>query len=146
MVGPTTLQNINKRIVDFEYAVRGRQAIVAESLEARLAQGEKLPFRHVTACNIGNPQQLGQRPITFIRQVAACMECPELRSRDLFPPDVVARYTFPHSKDFYYIYRSGELLQACGSIGAYSNSQGIPLIRHRVAAFIGVLNIIKVVF
>ena len=35
----------------------------------RLAAGEKLPFKKLIYCNIGNPQSLGQQPITFHRQV-----------------------------------------------------------------------------
>jgi alanine transaminase len=31
--------------------------------------GVKFPFKKVTYCNIGNPQQLNQKPITFFRQV-----------------------------------------------------------------------------
>ena len=29
-------------------------------------------------CNIGNPQQLGQKPITFFRQVIALMDYPDV--------------------------------------------------------------------
>jgi hypothetical protein len=30
---------------------------------------EKVPFKSVIGINIGNPQELGQKPITFFRQV-----------------------------------------------------------------------------
>jgi alanine transaminase len=33
------------------------------------AIGAKLPFKEIISCNIGNPQDLGQKPITFFRQV-----------------------------------------------------------------------------
>jgi hypothetical protein len=43
-----------------------------------LAAGEMRPFKQVVYCNIGNPQQLGQKPITFFRQVLALCEYPQL--------------------------------------------------------------------
>ena len=40
----------------------------AQELQARLvAKPGSLPFERVVYCNIGNPQQLGQAPITFFR-------------------------------------------------------------------------------
>ena len=81
------------------------------------------------SCNIGNPQQLKQQPITFYRQVSALMEYPALMTthkalgEQIFPADAIERAT--------------ELLEAMGSsTGAYSHSQGIPLVRQRVAEFI----------
>lgn len=84
----------------------------------------------ITACNIGNPQQLKQKPITFFRQVAALVEYPDLLKESslgkfptLFPADAIARAT--------------EVIAAVGgSVGAYTTSQGIPLVRQRVAEFI----------
>lgn len=34
-----------------------------------LDQKKSLPFDRIINCNIGNPQQLSQKPITFFRQV-----------------------------------------------------------------------------
>lgn len=64
-----------------------------------------------------------------IRQVAALTEYPELikLAPDAFPSDVVAR--------------AQEILNDVGSIGAYSHSQGIPLIRKHVAEFIQSTNV-----
>lgn len=83
-----------------------------------------LPFDRITQCNIGNPQQLGQQPITFFRQVAALVEYPPLLEQsNLFPKDAIRR--------------ARSLLQSCnGQIGAYSHSQGIPAVRQHVAEFI----------
>ena len=52
------------------------------------------------------------------------MEYPELAEKapGVFPPDVVAR--------------AKELYEEIGSIGAYSQSQGVPYIRENVAKFI----------
>ena len=63
------INNMNPLIKNMEYAVRGRLAIRAEEINNQLAQGQKFPFDTVVNCNIGNPQQLNQAPISFFRQV-----------------------------------------------------------------------------
>lgn len=81
--------------------------------------------------NIGNPQQLEQRPITFFRQVLALMDYPDLIldpknlpiTSKLFPEDAISR-----AKQY--------LAGMGGSTGAYSHSKGIPIIRRHVADFI----------
>jgi hypothetical protein len=60
---------MNEHIKNVEYAVRGELAIKAETLKKQLSQPNKLPFNTIVNCNIGNPQQLQQKPITFFRQV-----------------------------------------------------------------------------
>jgi alanine transaminase len=124
-----TVELTNPALRKVEYAVRGELAIRAEAYRVQLQDGtgkDKLPFDAVVSSNIGNPQQKGldQRPLTFPRQVAALTEYPELMhtARDAFPPDAIER--------------AKELLDEVGSIGAYSHSQGIPLIRKHVAEFI----------
>ncbi|KAI8824035.1 pyridoxal phosphate-dependent transferase [Fimicolochytrium jonesii] len=127
-----TLATINPAVVECEYAVRGALAIRAEELKKEIAAKGRAQagFRSITSCNIGNPQQLGQTPITFFRQVAALIEYPNLldaQHRDaikgMFAPDAIER--------------AQKLLKAMGgSVGAYTHSQGIPLIRENVAKFI----------
>ncbi|KAH7929244.1 PLP-dependent transferase [Leucogyrophana mollusca] len=126
---PLTVDSLNPAILNVQYAVRGELAIKAEEHRVNLqenGQASGLPFDRVISTNIGNPQQKGldQPPITFVRQVAALMEWPDLRrlAPDVFPKDVIARAT--------------ELYEEIGSVGAYSHSQGVPLIRKSVANFI----------
>jgi hypothetical protein len=58
-----------------QYAVRGEIVAHAARLAAQLAtQPGSLPFSRVVLCNIGNPQQLGQQPLTFYRHVT-CAPC-----------------------------------------------------------------------
>lgn len=64
-----TVDTMNPLIRTVEYAVRGRLAIRAEEIRDQLREGKKFPFDTVVNCNIGNPQQLNQKPITFFRQV-----------------------------------------------------------------------------
>lgn len=66
-----SVDNINPAVVHAEYAVRGELALRANVLTEQLnkhGQGD-LPFSDVVHCEIGNPQALDQKPLTFIRQV-----------------------------------------------------------------------------
>lgn len=66
-----TRESINPAVVAAEYAVRGAIPLRAEELRDELAAGSSaLPFDTVVSCNIGNPQQLDQQPLTFLRQVS----------------------------------------------------------------------------
>ncbi|GAB5365489.1 hypothetical protein AAMO2058_001062600 [Amorphochlora amoebiformis] len=125
---PLTLDTINPKVVEAQYAVRGEIVIRAEGYKKELMQGNtKLPFQEIVSCNIGNPQELHQKPITFFRQVIALVSYPELldtpQVTELFPEDAVSR-----AKEYL----------ACipGGTGAYSHSMGIPAIREQVASFI----------
>lgn len=81
-----SVDNINPKLVKAEYAVRGYIAQKAEEYRQKLGAGNSdLPFDKVTQCNIGNPQALGQKPITFFRQVLALMDYPEVRSTPSWP-------------------------------------------------------------
>lgn len=66
-----TVKNMNPLIKQVEYAVRGKLAIRAEEIRTDLETGKgSYGFNKVVSCNIGNPQQLNQTPITFFRQVS----------------------------------------------------------------------------
>ncbi|KAJ3416373.1 hypothetical protein HDV05_001941 [Chytridiales sp. JEL 0842] len=129
------LSKINPDVVRVEYAVRGEIAIRAEQLRQQLAEKPgSLPFSKIVNCNIGNPQQLKQRPITFFRQVASLVDYPDL-IEDMKRGDERAKVLaswFP--KDA--VERAETYLKDIGSTGAYSHSQGIPIIRKEVARFI----------
>ncbi|XP_075776055.1 alanine aminotransferase 1 isoform X2 [Pelodiscus sinensis] len=88
------------------------------------AEGVKKPFTEVIKANIGDAHAMGQRPVTFLRQVSALCLYPELLNDPLFPAD--ARQ------------RAHRLLAGCGgqSAGAYTASPGIELIRQDVARYI----------
>ncbi|KAJ3369503.1 hypothetical protein GGF31_005213 [Allomyces arbusculus] len=125
-----TVDTINPHVRTAEYAVRGELAIRSEALRKKLqTDPDSLPFAQVISCNIGNPQQLGQPPITFLRQVTALLEYPALLDpanrelvQNLFPEDAIAR--------------AEKLHKAIPALGAYSHSMGIPAIRESVAKFI----------
>ena len=69
--------NISADVREAAYAVRGEIVQHAQELQARLlAKPGSLPFERVVYCNIGNPQQLGQAPITFFRCEPCVRLCP----------------------------------------------------------------------
>jgi alanine transaminase len=72
-----TKSSINPHVLNAEYAVRGAIPLRAEELRVQLEKGAgsngdgtKLGFDKIISCNIGNPQQLDQKPLTFLRQVS----------------------------------------------------------------------------
>jgi alanine transaminase len=54
-------------------------------------QGVKKPFTEVIKANIGDAQAMGQKPITFIRQVISLVAYPDLLCSKEFPEDVKSR-------------------------------------------------------
>ncbi|KAL1799495.1 hypothetical protein ACET3X_003532 [Alternaria dauci] len=123
--------NINPHVKAAKYAVRGELAVKSEEYRAKLAKGEgkDLPFDTVIAANIGNPQQLDQKPITFFRQVASILENPGLLEHE----DVLLK-SLGYKPDV--LERARKLLKEVKSVGAYSQSQGAPGIRQSVAEYI----------
>lgn len=130
------INNINQHVREAQYAVRGELATRAEGYRAKLKQGhpptppdESLPFDKVISANIGNPQQLDQKPITFFRQVLSILEYPPL----LENPEAL-KSSFGYKQDV--LDRAKWLINEVKSVGAYSQSQGAPGIRDSVARFI----------
>src|SRR5512140_1283473 len=82
-----TLHDLSTNLLKSEYAVRGPIVGRAQQLEQ---QGRKIIY-----CNIGNPQALKQRPLTYLRQLLALLEYPALMDDAAavahFPADVAAR-------------------------------------------------------
>ncbi|KAL0270999.1 UNVERIFIED_CONTAM: hypothetical protein PYX00_008245 [Menopon gallinae] len=119
-----TIENMNENLIRLEYAVRGPLVIRATEIEKELLKGEKKPFKEVLKANIGDCHAMGQRPITFIRQVLALISLPTLMDDPRFPEDVKQRAKL--------------ILEGCkgGSVGSYTDSVGIEIIRNHVAKFI----------
>ncbi|MEI7880946.1 MAG: aminotransferase class I/II-fold pyridoxal phosphate-dependent enzyme [bacterium] len=111
------LEDIGKTVRETQYAVRGPIVARAANLERE--------GREIIYCNIGNPQSLGQKPLTWIRQILALISYPDLliTGKDLFPADVIemAKYIIRQSKY---------------GFGAYTDSKGLRFIREAVANFI----------
>lgn len=130
MLRSLNIDNINPHVKEAKYAVRGELATRSEEYRAKLAKGAKdLPFDKVISANIGNPQQLDQKPITFFRQVLSLVEYPPLLEKE----DVLLNQ-LGYKTDV--IERARWLLKTVGSVGAYSASAGAPGIKESVARFI----------
>ncbi|CAN8072068.1 unnamed protein product [Agarophyton chilense] len=110
---------LNKALQNMQYAVRGELVLRAQKISHELEEGKKLPFSEVIYCNIGNPQSVGQTPITFIRQSLAAVAYPSLLDTGHFSSDIVER--------------ARAFLGRCKSVGAYSESKGVDFVRKRVA-------------
>jgi alanine transaminase len=112
------IEDVDRAVRDAEYAVRGPIVARAQELER---QGRRIIY-----CNIGNPQSLGQRPLTFVRQVLSLVEWPELVDRlpeGAVPADVIETVR--------------RVLRASGhGLGAYTESKGYRFVREAVAEFI----------
>eukprot|EP01134_Creolimax_fragrantissima_P000019 CFRG0019T1 len=127
-----TYDTINHAVRNAEYAVRGAIPLRAEQLKVIIEKEPgKLPYSKIIHCNIGNPQALRQKPISFFRQVVSLSMNPELLKEEkredvlkLYPQDAIDRALTYFGK--------GGIV----STGAYSHSQGIPLIRENIAKFI----------
>jgi alanine transaminase len=111
------MKDLGAAVLATEYAVRGSIVERAQELEK---QG-----REIIYCNIGNPQSLGQKPSTWLRQLLALCEYPALidLGGGVFPVDAVetARAILKGSRH---------------GLGAYSESKGLRFIREAVAEFI----------
>lgn len=119
-----TIDNMNEHIKIMEYAVRGPLVIRAGEIEKDLEKGAKKPFKFVLKANIGDCHAMGQQPITFIRQVLALVTYPSLFNNAEFPEDVKKR--------------ARDILSGCrgGSVGSYTDSTGIEIIRRHIAQYI----------
>lgn len=81
----TMIETVNPKLVEAEYAVRGAITERAAEIEKAVSSGKhNYSFDKVLYCNIGNPQQLNQRPISYPRQLVACCEYPEVRTSCFF--------------------------------------------------------------
>eukprot|EP00586_Coscinodiscus_wailesii_P006342 CAMPEP_0172487578 /NCGR_PEP_ID=MMETSP1066-20121228/16714_1 /TAXON_ID=671091 /ORGANISM="Coscinodiscus wailesii, Strain CCMP2513" /LENGTH=467 /DNA_ID=CAMNT_0013254275 /DNA_START=230 /DNA_END=1633 /DNA_ORIENTATION=- len=114
-----------------QYAVRGSVVIAADQIASDLETNpEKYPFKEIIFTNIGNPHQVGQKCLTWPRQVLALCDLPAEVGVDhpsigqLFPKDAIAR--------------AREIKDALGvaGTGAYSHSKGHIHFRKDVARFI----------
>jgi len=112
------LEEVSHAVRETQYAVRG--PIVARAAELE-RQGKRIIY-----CNIGNPQSLGQRPLTFVRQVLALSEYPELLegpAAATFPEDARAAARLV-------------LRESAHGLGAYTESKGYRFVRQAVADFV----------
>lgn len=86
--------------------------------------------RDIIYTNIGNPQAIGQPPITYYRQVLSLCDLPQEcgvdhpNAHQIFSPEVIA-----HAREL-------RALVGQSGTGAYTHSQGLSGVRRHVADFI----------
>jgi len=115
-----SIDAVNPKVVEAEYAVRGKILDRAGEIERDMAENpDKWPFKEIVRCNIGNPQALGQAPPAFARAV-------------------LSQVVLPKSKGSKQVRERADAYRAAlrGGVGAYSDSQGVSLVREEVATFI----------
>jgi len=112
---------LNQNIIEMEYAVRGEIPIRAAELRRK---GKK-----TIPCNIGNPQALGQKSITFYRQVLSLLEFPErIRTERNRSEQSISDYVLDYAESFLENMETG--------MGAYTDSKGPLFIRESIAKYI----------
>lgn len=127
---------VNKNIIEMQYAVRG-------AIPKRAMELQKMG-RQTIACNIGNPQALGQKPISYYREVIGLLEDPsrikiERKIKEIYKSnsevfdgfkedDMLSDYVLNLAEDI--------LLNIDNNLGAYSESKGFEFIRKAIATFI----------
>lgn len=119
--------HLNQNAVKAKYAVRGKIPTKAEELRQQLDEDpHSVPFTQIINANIGNPQQLDQKPIKFYRQVLSLLEYPDMiddpNASKIFPSDVLQR--------------AKVIMSNLSSVGAYSHSKGVLYFRKVVADYI----------
>ncbi|KAJ3441412.1 hypothetical protein M0812_13423 [Anaeramoeba flamelloides] len=123
-----TVDTLNPKVLKTKYAVRGTVVIRSMEIEEEIRKNpNSYPFDKITSCNIGNPQVLKQKPITFFRDVLSLVQNPRLidhpEAKNIFKGDVLER-----AKEI--------MFHVPGGVGAYTHSQGIPYVRECVSKFI----------
>ena len=111
--------------------MRGKVVILADQISDDLREHpEKYPnFDHIVYTNIGNPHGVGQKALTWPRQVLALVDLPSevgvdhVDAEKMFPADAIRRA------------RSIKQ-QLHGGTGAYSHSQGASCFRKDICEFL----------
>lgn len=122
---------MSRTVRGMEYAVRGPIVIAADKINDELRAGSKdYPFDQIIYTNIGNPHSVGQKPLTWPRQVLALVDLPDEfgvdhpEAQNIFPADAICR--------------AKEIKKGLGGhgTGAYSHSKGAKLFRDDVCKFL----------
>jgi alanine transaminase len=63
------METINQQLIKAEYSVRGGIVVRSDELRKEMEKGKQTSFNNFVYWNIGNPQSLGQLPVTYPREV-----------------------------------------------------------------------------
>ncbi|XP_055332703.1 alanine aminotransferase 1-like [Paramacrobiotus metropolitanus] len=118
------IDTINQDIRKMEYAVKGPLVVRAGEIEKEISAGIAKPFETVIRANIGDCHAMGQPKVTYPRQVMALCTHELLFDDPTIPDD---------AKD-----HARRILASCQgqSLGSYTESAGLKIVREDIAAFI----------
>ncbi|KAK4413719.1 Alanine aminotransferase 2, mitochondrial [Sesamum alatum] len=122
---PLTRDTINPKVWSVSMQSVEKIVILAQRLQEELKNNPNAhPFNEILYCNIGNPQSLGQQPITFFQRGAY---------------DALSHWISEHLIMFLCADSMERALEILHQIpgratGAYSHSQGIKGLRDKIAA------------
>ena len=125
---------VNQNILEMEYAVRGP---IPQRAAKMKEAGSDIIF-----CNIGNPQALGQPPMSYYRQVISLLEEPSKIARERELKALFEESPMSNLRDDDFIADeildlSENILKQTGKgLGAYTESKGYFFVRQAVAKFI----------
>ena len=119
-----TLEDLGRCVTEAKYLIRGSVFQRAQELKELFASGVAMPFPKFYPLHNGNPQLIGQPPITFLRQVIAGAFCPSLLDTEVLAEDVKQRVR-------YFLTNIPN-----GAIGAYSEAIGFKVCRKAVENYI----------
>jgi len=114
-----SVKDLNQKLLDAQYAVRGKIVDAAQKMEE---EGKKVIY-----CNIGNPQIFKQKPLTYVREVLSLVTYPDILKNE----NNLSGYHKDSIKRAKYILEKMPM-----GVGAYSQSPGVPFIREACADFI----------
>ncbi|KAG8192656.1 hypothetical protein JTE90_009686 [Oedothorax gibbosus] len=117
---------INQNFKHFEFPWPWPSLLVnkANEITAEIRKGKKFPFKEVFHLHSGDPQGLGQKPLTFVRKILSLCMDPSLLQNGDYPSDIKQRVS--------------TILTNCigRNTGSYSLSLGLEVVRKQVAKFI----------
>lgn len=122
------LNTINQNILQVKYAIFGLIPTKADEISRELKRTpEKYPFDEVLYCNIGNPQAVGQKPITWYRDILSLINAPHFLDNE----EILKSF----NKDV--VNRTKAILKCLpNGMGGYSKSLGNCIIKQKVMNFI----------
>lgn len=121
-----TEDTINQNLRHMEFPWPSPVVSLGNEMENKIKKGGEIvfPFDEVIHAHAGDPQGMGQKPVTFFQQIVSLCLKPSLLQSDSFPSDVKQR--------------ARSILKNCQgrTIGSGSDCRGMEIVRRQVAHFI----------
>ncbi|XP_035226253.1 alanine aminotransferase 2-like isoform X2 [Stegodyphus dumicola] len=122
--GYLTADTINQNLRHMEFPWPSPVVSRGNEIEREIKKGKKFTFEEVIHAHAGDPQGMGQKPVTFFQQVVSLCFNPSLLQSPSFPSDAKQR--------------AMTILKHCRgcSTGSYTDCSGMLVVRQQVAEFI----------